>query len=191
MRIGYARVSTREQNADGQLDALTAAGCERVFVDTASGKLARRPEWDRCLEQLRGGDELVVTKLDRMGRSVRHLIDVVAELGEREVELVVLAQGIDTASPGGRLLFHVLAAMSEFVGDLISENTHDGLAAARARGRVGGRPTVMTASKLRIARQMLDAGATVTDAAATIGVGRATLYRHLEPGQLSKGKIAG
>lgn len=181
MRIGYARVSTREQNADGQLDALTAAGCERVFVDTASGKLARRAEWDRCLEQLRRGDELVVTKLDRMGRSVRHLIDVVGVLGERGVELVVLAQGIDTTSPGGRLLFHVLAAMSEFVGDLISENTHDGLAAARARGRVGGRPTVMTAGKLRIARQMLDAGnSTITEIAATIGVGRATLYRHLD-----------
>lgn len=133
------------------------------------------------MEQLRRGDELVVTKLDQMGRSVRHLIDVVGLLGKRGVELVVLAQGIDTTSPGGRLLFHVLAAMSEFVGDLISENTHDGLAAARARGRVGGRPTVMTASKLRIARQMLDAGATITDIAATIGVGRATLYRHQEP----------
>lgn len=172
MRIGYARVSTREQNVDGQHHALTAAGCERVFVDKASGKLARRPDWDRCLEQLRGGDELVVTKLDRMGRSVRHLIDVVGELGERGVELVVLDQGIDTTNPGGRLLFHVLAAMSEFVGDLISENTHDGLAAARARGRVGGRPTVMTASKLRIARQMLDAGATITETAATVGVGQ-------------------
>lgn len=181
MRIGYARVSTREQNADGQHDALTAAGCERIFLDTASGKLARRADWDRCLEQLRRGDELVVTKLDRMGRSVRHLIDIVGELGERGVELVVLHQGIDTTSPGGRLLFHVLAAMSEFVGDLISENTHDGLAAARARGRVGGRPSVMTAGKLRIARQMLDAGnSTVTEIAATIGVGRATLYRHLD-----------
>ena len=135
MRIGYARVSTREQNTDGQLDALHAAGCERVYVDKASGKLARRPEWDRCREQLRRGDALVVTKLDRMGRSVRHLIDVVGELDRQGVELVVLAQGIDTTSPGGRLLFHVLAAMAEFVGDLISENTHEGLAAARARGR--------------------------------------------------------
>ncbi len=114
MRIGYARVSTREQNADCQLDALRAAGCERIFVDTASGKLARRPDWDRCCEQLRAGDELVVTKLDRMGRSVRHLIEGVGELGERGVELVVLAQGIDTTSPGGRLLFHLLTAMSEF-----------------------------------------------------------------------------
>src|SRR4249919_3898354 len=180
MRIGYARVSTREQNTDGQLDALAAAGCERVYVDKASGKLARRPEWDRCREQLRRGDALVVTKLDRMGRSVRHLIDVVGELDRQGVELVVLAQGIDTTSPGGRLLFHVLAAMAEFVGDLISENTQEGLAAARARGRVGGRPSVMTAGKLRVARQMLEAGSTVTEIAATIGVGRATLYRHLE-----------
>jgi DNA invertase Pin-like site-specific DNA recombinase len=111
---GYARVSTREQNTDGQLDALRAAQCERVYVDKASGKLARRPEWDRCREQLRSGDTLVVTKLDRMGRSLRHLIDVVGELDAQGVELVVLAQGIDTTSPGGRLLFHVLAAMAEF-----------------------------------------------------------------------------
>ena len=180
MRIGYARVSTREQNTDGQLDALRAAGCERVYVDKASGKLARRPEWDRCREQLRRGDALVVTKLDRMGRSVRHLIEVVGALDRQGVELVVLAQGIDTTSPGGRLLFHVLAAMAEFVGDLISENTQEGLAAARVRGRVGGRPSVMTAAKLRVARQMLDGGSTVTEIAATIGVGRATLYRHLD-----------
>lgn len=180
MRIGYARVSTRDQNADGQLDALAAAGCERVFVDKASGKLARRPEWDRCLDLLRRGDELVVTRLDRMGRSVRHPINVVADFGERGVELVVLDQGLDTTTPGGRLLFHVLAAMSEFVGDLISENTLDGLAAARARGRVGGRPSVMTPAKLQVARQMLDGGEhTLTEVAQTIGVGRATLYRHL------------
>ena len=105
-----------------------------------------------------------------MGRSVRHLIDVVGELDRQGVELVVLAQGIDTTSPGGRLLFHVLAAMAEFVGDLISENTQEGLAAARARGRVGGRPTVMTAGKLRVARQMLEAGSTATEIAQTIGV---------------------
>jgi len=181
MRIGYARVSTRDQNADGQLDALAAAGCERVFVDKASGKLARRPDWDRCREQLRAGDELVVTRLDRVGRSVAHLIEVVSELGGRGVELVVLDQGIDTTSPGGRLLFHVLAAMSEFVGDLISENTRDGLAAARARGRVGGRPSVMTPGKLRVAREMLEDGEhTITEIAQTIGVGRATVYRHVE-----------
>jgi len=151
-----------------------------VFVDKASGKLARRPDWDRCREQLRAGDELVVTRLDRVGRSVAHLIEVVGELGGRGVELVVLDQGIDTTSPGGRLLFHVLAAMSEFVGDLISENTKDGLAAARARGRVGGRPSVMTPGKLRVARQMLEDGEhTITEIAATIGVGRATVYRHL------------
>lgn len=180
MRIGYARVSTRDQNADGQLDPLAAAGCERVFVDKASGKLARRADWDRCREQLRAGDELVVTRLDRVGRSVAHLIEVVSELGERGVELVVLDQGIDTTSPGGRLLFHVLAAMSEFVGDLNSENTRDGLAAARVRGRVGGRPSVMTPGKLRVAREMLERGEhTITEIAKTIGVGRATVYRHL------------
>jgi DNA invertase Pin-like site-specific DNA recombinase len=183
MRIGYARVSTRDQNADGQLDMLAAAGCERVLVDKASGKLAHRPQWERCLDQLRRGDELVVTKLDRVGRSVPHLIDVVTELGGRGVELVVLDQGIDTTTAGGRLLFHVLAAMSEFIGDLITENTREGLAAARTRGRIGGRPSVMTTAKLRVARQLLDDGEhTVTEVARTIGVGRATLYRHLEIG---------
>lgn len=122
----------------------------------------------------------MVTRLDRVGRSVTHLIEVVSELGGRGVELVVLDQGIDTTSPGGRLLFHVLAAMPEFVGDLISENTRDGLAAARARGRVGGRPSVMIPGKLRVARQMLEGGEhTITEIAATIGVGRATVYRHL------------
>src|SRR4051794_21375368 len=113
-RIGYARVSTREQNTDAQLDALREAGCARVFVDTASGKLARRPELDKTLDCLRAGDELVVTRLNRLGRSLRHLLDLVAELSERGVHLVVLQQGLDTTSPSGRLLFHVMAAIAEF-----------------------------------------------------------------------------
>jgi DNA invertase Pin-like site-specific DNA recombinase len=179
MRFGYARVSTTEQNPDSQLDALRGAGCERVFLDKASGRLTRRPEWDRLDEQLRAGDQVVVTRLSRLARSVRHLTELTAGLHERGVDLVVLHQGIDTSSSAGRFLFHVLAAQDEMLADLISEATREGLAAARARGRVGGRPTVMTPAKLRIARHMLDSGSTVTEVAGTLGVGRGTLYRHL------------
>lgn len=179
MRFGYARVSTTEQNPDSQLDALHAAGCERVFLDKASGKLARRPDWERLDEQLRAGDQVVVTRLSRLARSVRHLTELTAQLHERGVDLVVLHQGIDTSSSAGRFLFHVLAAQDEMLADLISEATREGLAAARARGRVGGRPSVMTPAKLRVARRMLDDGSTVTEVAATLGVGRGTLYRHL------------
>ena len=119
MRLGYARVSTREQNPDHQLDALQAAGCDRVFCDKASGKLARRPEWDKLLELARPGDQLVITRLDRAGRSVAHLVELAADLERRGVALVVLQQGIDTSTPAGRLTFHILASLGEFVADLI------------------------------------------------------------------------
>ena len=180
MRFGYARVSTREQNLDHQLDALHAAGCGKVFSDKASGKLARRPEWDRLLEQLRAGDQIVITRLDRAGRSVAHLVELAAELDRRQVSLVVLSQGIDTSTPAGRLTFHILASLGEFVADLIAENTREGLAAAAARGRHGGRPSVMTPGKLAVARQLAHDGVSPTEIAATIGVGRATVYRHLQ-----------
>lgn len=179
MRFGYARISTTSQIPDSQLDALHAAGCERVFLDRVSGKLARRVEWDRLDEQLRAGDQVVVTRLSRLARSVRHLTELTADLHERGVDLVVLHQGIDTSTSAGRFLFHVLAAQDEMLADLISEATLEGLAAARARGRVGGRPTVMTPAKLSVARHMLEDGNTITEIAATIGVGRGTLYRHL------------
>lgn len=179
-RIGYARVSTRSQHEDSQIDALQEAGCERIFCDKVTGKIARRPEWDACLAYLRVGDQLVVTRLSRMARSVRHLTETTAQLEEHGIDLVVLRQGIDTTTPAGRLLFHVLAAIDEFTGDLITEGTVEGLAAARARGRRGGRPTVMTPAKLTVARQMLDSGShSAAEIARTIGVGRATLYRHL------------
>jgi DNA invertase Pin-like site-specific DNA recombinase len=125
-RYGYARISTRSQRDDSQLDALRAADCERNWTDTASGKLDRRPEWDNCLDHLRRGDELVVTRLSRMARSVRHLTEIAALLAERGIDLVVLKQGIDTTTPAGRFTFHVLAAMDE-IADLISEGTRGGL----------------------------------------------------------------
>lgn len=186
--IGYARVSTRDQHPEAQVDALTAAGCIRVFTDKASGKLARRPQLDRALDHLREGDTLVVTKLDRLGRSIRHMLELAADLEKRGVDLKVLDQGIDTSTPGGRLFFHILAAIAEFERELLSERTLDGLAAARARGRKGGRRPVMTPEKIQVARQMYDSKSyTMDQIAKTVGVSRATLYRHLdEPQEASR-----
>ncbi|PPF54450.1 DNA invertase [Clavibacter michiganensis] len=178
--IGYARVSTRDQNPDAQTDALTAAGCEKVFVEHASGVLAKRPEFGKALDYLREGDSLVVTKLDRLGRSVRNLKEVADDLQQLGVGLKALSQGIDTTTPGGRLFFHMLAAIAEFEHDLIVERTHDGLAAARARGRKGGGRFKMTPTKAQQARSMYDEKTyTVQQIADTFGVSRGTIYRHL------------
>lgn len=188
--IGYARVSTRDQNPEAQTDVLTAAGCERIFTDKASGKLAKRPELDKALEYLRAGDTLVITKLDRLGRSVRNLIELSILLDQRGVGLRVLHQGIDTSTPGGRLFFNIVASIAEFERDLISERTRDGLDAARARGRKGGRRAVLTDTKLAVARQMYDERGgdgkrryTVQEIADTVGCSRATLYRALGAGE--------
>ena len=179
--VGYARVSTRDQHPQAQTDALTAAGCTKVFVDHASGTLAKRPELDKALDYLREGeDTLVVTKLDRLGRSVRNLKRLADQLQEREVGLRALSQGIDTTTAGGRLFFHMLAAIAEFEHDLIVERTQDGLAGARARGRKGGPKFKMTPTRARQARAMYDAGQhTVQEIAGTFGVSRPTIYRHL------------
>jgi DNA invertase Pin-like site-specific DNA recombinase len=178
--IGYARVSTSEQNPALQLDALHDAGCARVFTDQASGAIAERPELARALDHLRPGDTLVVWKLDRLGRSLRHLIDTVRALEDRGVGFRSLQEQVDTTTPGGRLVFHVFGALAEFERDLIRERTQAGLAAARARGRRGGRPSVMTAEKLAVAKQMYDAREhTIAAIAAVLGVSRATIYRSL------------
>jgi DNA invertase Pin-like site-specific DNA recombinase len=178
--LGYARVSTSEQNPDLQLDALKGAGCFRVFVDRASGALDERPELTKALDQLRPGDTLVVWKLDRLGRSLRHLIDTVAELQRRDVGFRSLQESIDTTTPGGKLVFHLFGALAEFERDIIRERTNAGLAAARARGRAGGRPLRMTLQKATIARQMYDTHEhTVVVIARTLGVSRASVYRHL------------
>lgn len=178
--IGYARVSTRDQDPALQHDALTAAGCERIFTDIASGRLDSRPQLDACLDYLRSGDTLVVWKLDRLGRSLRHLVDMTRLLGDREVELKSVQDALDTTTPAGKLLFHIMAALAEFEADLIRERTAAGLAAARTRGRTGGRPTVLTPEKIEVARQMQASRQhTMATIAATLGVGRSTLYRAL------------
>lgn len=186
MRIGYGRVSTEDQVLDAQRDALAAAGCEQIFLDTASGKLARRPELDKALLVARSGDQLVVTKLDRLGRSLEHLIALSKDLEARGVDLMVLEQGIDTSTSVGRMFFQILGAIAEFERALISERTKAGLAAARARGRVGGRRRKLGPRQARLAQELYDEVGpdgrrvhTVAEIAAELGVSRPTIYRYL------------
>jgi DNA invertase Pin-like site-specific DNA recombinase len=187
-KIGYGRVSTRDQNPDSQRDALTAAGCDQIFVDKASGKLARRPGLDKALlSASRAGDQLVVTKLDRLGRSLEHLIALSKDLQERKVDLVVLDQGIDTSTAIGRMFFQILGSIAEFEHALMSERTMDGLAAARARGRTGGQKPKLGPRQVKIAQRMYEETSpdghrayTVAQIAAEFGVSRPTIYRHLD-----------
>lgn len=179
-RIGYARVSTLEQDETLQHDALTRAGCQRIFTDKASGKLEHRPALDAMREQLRAGDTVVVWRLDRLGRSLRHLIDTIQDLEGQGVAFLSLTESIDTSTPGGKLVFHVFGALAEFERDLIRERTMAGLQAARARGRTGGRPTVWTTEKLKVARDMYARGDhDVAAIARVVGVSRASVYRAL------------
>lgn len=187
VRIGYGRVSTRDQHPDAQRDALIAVGCDQIFLDTVSGKLARRPELGKALLSAnRAGDQLIVTKLDRLGRSLEHLIELANLLQARRVDLVVLDQGIDTSTAVGRMFFQILGAIAEFEHALMSERTRDGLAAARARGRTGGQKPKLGPRQIALARAMYDElGAdgkrryTVAQIAAEFGVTRPTIYRHL------------
>ena len=182
MDIGYARVSTGEQTLDLQLDALRQAGCGRVFEETASGAKADRPVLDEALAYVRPGDTLVVWRLDRLGRSLRHLIEAVAALAERGIGFRSVTEQIDTTTPGGKLVFHVFGALAEIERDLIKERTNAGLAAARARGQTGGRPKKLAAPKqLALAQALYHGGqADVATICKTLGVSRATLYRHLK-----------
>lgn len=187
MRIGYGRVSTRDQHPEAQEDALAAAKCDRIFVDKASGKLASRPELDKALIAAREGDEFVITKLDRLGRSLKNLIDLSDRLRAQKVDLVVIDQGINTSTHTGRMFFQILGAIAEFEHAMMVERTHDGLAAARARGRVGGRKQALKPRQVKLAQEMYDElGAdgkrkhTVQDIADELGVARTTIYRYLE-----------
>ena len=191
-KIGYARVSTRSQKDDSQVDDLTAYGCDKIFTDTTSGKLAERPELDKALAYLREGDVLVITRLSRAMRSLKHLLALADELRERGVGLVVLKQQIDTTTPTGRLVFHVLGAIDEFQRELIVEGTREGLDAARARGRTGGRKPKLSAARAATVRRMYEATGpdgkrqhTVAEIAETVGVHRTTVYDYLKQGGLT------
>lgn len=182
MLLGYARVSTLDQDPQLQLDALAAADCDRVFTDHASGSATSRPQLDALLAHARTGDTIVVWRLDRLGRSMKHLIDLVGELEDRKVGLRSLTEQIDTTTATGRLTFHIFSALAEFERGLLSERTQAGLQAARARGRVGGRPPALTTQARKAVLDLRDQGQTVTNIAATLRVSRATVYRTLSGG---------
>jgi len=186
-RIGYARVSTQDQDVALQRDALTAAECERIFEDQASGARTDRPGLAAALSYVRSGDVLVVWKLDRLGRSLPHLIETVTGLEARGIGFRSLTEAIDTTTSGGRLIFHIFGALGQFERDLIRERTRAGLAAAVTRGRRGGREPVITAEKLRRARTLIAQGLTVREAAARIKVGKTVLCKALGTEPIGRG----
>jgi DNA invertase Pin-like site-specific DNA recombinase len=187
MIVGYARVSTKEQNLDLQRDALTRAGAERIFEDEASGARDDRPGLAGALSHLRQGDCLVVWRLDRLGRTMRALIDFTERLRERGVEFRSVTEGIDTTTPTGRFYFHILGALAQMERELIRERTNAGLAAARARGRKGGRRPKLSPKQVAHARRLLeDRTTTIKDVAASFGVNRATIYRALGLGAMGR-----
>jgi len=182
----YARVSTRDQTPKLQLDALLEAGCERIFQEQASGAQRDRPQLKAAFDYIRAGDTLVVWKLDRLARSVRQLVETAEDFQRREIGLRVMTQQIDTTTPGGRLVFHVFAAMAEFERELMLERTYAGLAAAKALGRHGGRPPALGPDVIKRAKAMLkDKSITVVEVAKQMGVPQSTLYRHIPGGRSS------
>jgi len=181
VRVGYARVSTLEQDMALQLDALNAAGCARIFEDHASGAKTDRPGLAQALAFMREGDVLVIWKLDRLARSLPHLIETVNQLEKSGAGLRSLTEAIDTTTPGGRLIFHVFGALAQFERDLIRERTRAGLSAAASRGRRGGRKPVVTADKLLRAKALVANGLTVREAASRLKIGKTALYAALSP----------
>src|SRR6266851_7683114 len=154
MLIGYARVSTQDQTLNLQKDALEKIGCNKIFTDTASGAIPERPGLTEALAYVREGDSLVVWKLDRLGRSLKHLIDTITELNNRKIGFMSITENIDTTTSGGKLIFHIFGALAEFERDIIRERTQAGLQAARARGRLGGRPKALTNKKQSMAQAL-------------------------------------
>ena len=177
MLIGYARVSTADQHLDLQRDALGKAGVDKLFEDIISGSRAERPGLAKAIEHLRDGDTLVVWKLDRLGRSVKHLVTFVEDLQARNVQFRSLTDSIDTSTPAGRFFFHVMASLAQMERELTIERTRAGLHAARQQGRVGGRKRKMTDSKIVAARQLLASGTPPRDVAKNLGISIPTLYR--------------
>jgi DNA invertase Pin-like site-specific DNA recombinase len=182
MLIGYARVSTHEQTLNLQQDALTKAGCNKIFTDTASGAKAERKGLEEALTYVRKGDTLVVWRLDRLGRSLPHLITTLTGLEEQGIGFKSLTENIDTTTSGGKLIFHIFGALAEFERNLISERTTAGLTAARARGRIGGRPKALTPRQIRIAQALYDDPKnSIKEICRTLKISKATFYRHVKP----------
>ena len=180
MKFGYARTSTLEQNLDLQVDELKKAGCDKIVTDKISGSVAERPGLEKLKDQLRSGDIIVVWRLDRLGRSLKHLIDWFAELEKMKVEFQSLNEKIDTSSPTGKLIFHLFGALAEFEKNLIQERTKAGLAAARSRGRLGGRPKRLDPSKRALAVKLYnDKESTVKEICRMMGISKPTLYKYV------------
>jgi len=177
MLIGYARVSTQDQNLDLQRDALAKAGCEKIFEDKISGSREERPGFKKTLEILREGDTLIVWKLDRLGRSVKHLVDITNDLAKQRVNFKSLTDSIDTSTPAGRFFFHVMASLAQMERELTIERTRAGLETAKRLGRRGGRKRQMTDSKIESAKKLLGSGVPPRDVAKNLGVSIPTLYR--------------
>jgi DNA invertase Pin-like site-specific DNA recombinase len=180
MLIGYARVSTHEQTLNLQRDALTTAGCTKIFTDTASGAKAQRKGLYEALSYVRKGDTFVVWRLDRLGRSLPHLIATMTDLEEQGIGFKSLTENIDTTTSGGKLIFHIFGALAEFERNLIRERTTAGLMAARARGRRGGRPKALTTRQLNIAQSLYDAKNSIQEICHTLKISKATLYRSIK-----------
>ncbi|WP_430430858.1 recombinase family protein [Oceanicaulis sp.] len=184
MLVGYARVSTQEQDAELQRVSLREAGCEKIFEETASGAQRDRPQLAAALNYMREGDTLVVWKLDRLARSLKQLIETVERLDDSRVGFRSLTENIDTTTPGGKLIFHIFGALAEFERSMIRERTVAGLAAARAQGRVGGRPKALSQTDIKAAVALMsDSSISVSEIARRMGVAPATLYRHLPGGR--------
>jgi DNA invertase Pin-like site-specific DNA recombinase len=182
MKIGYARVSTVDQNLNLQIDALEKAGCERIFTDTASGLLDSRKGLTDALEFCRADDSLVVWKLDRLGRSLKHLIETVNRLQAKGIGFISLRESVDTTTSGGKLVFHVFGALAEFERELIRERTKAGLAAARSRGSLGGRPKKLSDKQIEMAQKLIkDPTNSIREICRTLKISRATLYRYCQP----------
>ena len=181
MNIGYARVSTQDQTLNLQKDALEKASCKKIFTDTASGSKAERKGLEEALEYLREGDTLVVWRLDRLGRSLKHLIETIRELNNRNIGFKSLTENIDTTTSGGKLIFHIFEALAEFERDIIRERTQAGLLAARARGRKGGRPKTLTPKKAKMLYDLYrNKENSIDEICKTLNISRTTLYRYIK-----------
>jgi DNA invertase Pin-like site-specific DNA recombinase len=182
MLIGYARVSTQDQTLNLQKDALEKIGCIKIFTDVISGSATERKGLEEALEYVREGDTLVVWRLDRLGRSLKHLIETITMLNNKKIGFKSITENIDTTTSGGKLIFHIFGALAEFERDIIKDRTNAGLTAARARGRLGGRPKILTEKKVAMAQELYDnKKSDIDEICKTLNISRSTLYRYIKP----------